>query len=73
MVHVFRWAPEAGMSWRETGVSSECDSIDLAVEELADQPGIYRARIADSKDPWRFFYVDEGGHAVDSGAASHIY
>lgn len=73
MIHVFRWAPEAEMSWKETGLAAEVDSIGLGVEELAEQPGIYRARLADSDDPWHFFYVDESGRAVDSGAASHIY
>lgn len=61
------------MSWKETGLAVDGESVEVAVAELAEQPGIYRARLADSKDPWRFFYVDESGRAVDSGAASHIY
>jgi hypothetical protein len=61
------------MSWKETGLSAKEESIGLGVEDLAEQPGIYRARFAESNDPWHFFYVDESGHAVDSGAASHIY
>jgi hypothetical protein len=61
------------MTWLDTGLSLGTATIEAAVEELAEQPGIYRARIDDSNDPWQFFYVDESGRAVDSGAASHIY
>ena len=73
MIHVFRWAPEAEMTWKDRGLFTDADSIEAAVEELAEQPGIYRARIDGSNDPWQFFYVDESGRAIDSGAASHIY
>jgi hypothetical protein len=63
------------MTWKERGLApdAEAGSVELAVQELAEQPGIYRARLAESNDPWRFFYVDESGRAQDSGAASHIY
>ena len=61
------------MTWKDSGLFTDVDSIEFAVEKLAEQPGIYRARVEGSKDPWHFFYVDESGRAVDSGAASHIY
>jgi hypothetical protein len=75
-VDVLRWAPEAEMAWLACGNVAAADSAELeaAVAKVADRPGIYRARIADSQaEPWHFFYVNEGGAVRDSGAASHIF
>jgi hypothetical protein len=56
--------------WKDLG---EVDGAEMneAVEQVADGAGIYRCRVADD-DPWRFFYVDEGGSVIDSGAVSRL-
>ena len=64
------------MAWLACGSVAAMDSppLETAVAKLADRPGIYRARMADSQaEPWHFFYVDEAGAVRDSGAASHIF
>ena len=64
------------MSWLTCeGVGAiDSDALEVAVAKVADRPGIYRARLSESRtEPWRFFYVDEAGGVRDSGAASHIF
>jgi hypothetical protein len=75
-VDVLRWAPEAQMTWEPCGSISPNGErpLAIAVTQLADRPGIYRARpVEATAEPWHFFYVDETGKARDSGAASHIF
>jgi hypothetical protein len=75
-IDVLRWAPEAEMTWLACGsvAAIDSDTLEVAVEKLADRPGIYRARMSESQaEPWHFFYVDAGGGVRDSGAASHIF
>ena len=64
------------MTWLACGsvTAIDSDALEVAVAKLADRPGIYRARLAESSaEPWHFFYVDEAGSVRDSGAASHIF
>ena len=73
---VLRWAPEDQMTWLACGsvATVDSDTLEVAVGKIADRPGIYRARMSESRaEPWHFFYVDETGDVQDSGAASHIF
>jgi hypothetical protein len=71
-VQVFRLA-FGDRGWVQCGAAAADDeALRPAVEELADKPGIYRARRVGAEDPWHFFYVDDTGRAIDSGAASYL-
>jgi hypothetical protein len=56
-------------AWEDRGIA--IGEPKEAIERLAPGPGIYRCREVGS-DLWHFFYVDEDGNAVDSGAESRL-
>jgi hypothetical protein len=71
-IEVHRFANGATAVWEECGQSKAAKgNTDDAVAALAADAGVYRARTS-TKEPWRFFYVDEDGSVRDSGAASRI-
>ena len=57
-------------AWEDLGEVTGAEMKE-AVEQVADGAGIYRSRVAEG-DPWRFFYVNEDGTVIDSGAASRL-
>ena len=68
-MRVQKLVQDAG-AWRDLGVVVGLEP-EGAVAKLSRGPGVYRTRQVEA-DPWHFFYVDEAGSVVDSGAFSRV-